>query len=581
MLRLLRSEKERGSSKYFKNLLDKLNREIMKENVLVMCLVLLLAINVSVAFAQMHGATVNATMEMEILGEETNVTVPGVPREETRRGAEMEVEITPRVQIYISTCEAALQERNVPTDVAEKACKFAVGVQKQVQTLGERLAKCIAETYLANPNATYGELKQQCIQKIIEVLPVPKCPIVPLPHCLEGYPRPLMDDKGCVVSYICERIPALDLRMCVEKEIAAGTEIAEAMKRCAEEIRRMVRERVRETAAPLPPADMLEVYLRCIDLPEDAREEALELADEISRLTVEHREAVSSIASTCATQLRNLTSEDELARIGEECSQRIREVNREFKEKMKELEERIVEIYETYKSMLNVTCVNEILSARNVTIEMKEKVEEVLSNQSLEIEEKQMLIRAKLSEVLENLRERARKLPDFGNLTLREGIRELMTERRELKNEILGILKSDKPMLREVMKDSVVKGEIVNTLVENPEDRELLVEAIRDREAKIELIKHARTRLELKRQLLAQETVREILPTVLRQKLEKINVTDLDVEEIGNRTVVRAEVIETGRLFFIIPVKVPKVVKFIEEEIIAEQRPWWAFLVVS
>lgn len=318
-----------------------------------------------------------------------------------------------------------------------------------------------------------------------------------------------------------------------------------------------------------------------MDLPEDAREEAFELADELSELISEHSKVVRNVTATCTAQLRNLTSESELIEVKEECSERLKEVNDEFRKEMKDLKEKIAEIYEAYKSTLNVTCVNEILNARNVTAELREEIEQVLSNQSLGMKEKRTLIEKKLTKVFETLKERVQKLPKFGNLTLREGVRELMREKGELKNEILRILKTDKATLREVIKDPVVRSEIVNTLLEDPEDRELLKEAIRNRKARIDLIKHARTKLKLKQQLLAREIVKEILPTRLKQKFERINVTDLDVEEVGNRTAVRAQVIETGRLFFIIPVKVPKVVKFVGEEIIAEQRPWWAFLVVG
>ena len=65
-------------------------------------------------------------------------------------------------------------------------------------------------------------------------------------------------------------------------------------------------------------------------------------------------------------------------------------------------------------------------------------------------------------------------------------------------------------------------------------------------------------------------------------KIINVNITELQVEEEGNKTVLVGHAVEKRKLFGFIPVRMRTTVKIdpITDSIIEHKKPWWAFLAV-
>ena len=433
-------------------------------------------------------------------------------------------------------CIEKLGNLRLPSDEAKRVCEFIVGVK--TRALGERqkLMRCIAEKHLLNPGATYGELKTACLKEILKPAEE-RCPIVEPQTCPKNTVlQPVIDSRGCVVRYECKKVGEL-------KRIAEG-----------------LRDR------------LLIMHLQCMDLPQDAREEVESLVEELKELIAEHKEKVEEKSEECSSRVTSVENETEIGSVKEECAMELKEINREFAERMKEVRGRALEIYEQYRSTLNASCIREMLSARSVIEEYEEKKQEILNNTNLSVEEKQRLLK-------DLVRSKTRELRKRGAMrkVMFEGIRAFM---EEAKPAVISALKYE-GLVREVMQDPEIREEIIAHIVSNPQDAELVKEAIHERKAKIRLIRESRKHPLLREQLMKKEILREILPRRLRERMDRINVSDIDVEEIGNQTAIRAEVKERAKLLFFIPVAVPKTVKFVGDEIIEERKPWWSFLVTG
>ena len=425
----------------------------------------------------------------------------------------------------LDKCVERLTERGFESEVARRACKFMVGVKKVVEDERDKVARCVARLSLAFPQARAGELLKRCM---VEAL---------------------------------------------ERE-ARAIRLA----------RRAVR-RVRALPLALPAIERrLEILATCANLPEEELEKLKELWERYQELRSEHREEVRSVATTCAEEARkgNLT-EEEIMSLRESCGLRLKEINEKYRKEFQEIRNEVIEILgnRSWEEIVDKACVNELLEAKRVINETEEELESAVGQANMTAEEKKEEMRTAIKSLVEKLARKARAARKAkAQAILASGIREFI-RREDVKSFVIETLKRNKELIREVLKDKEIKREIVNTLLENPRDVELLKEAIRDREARISLIRKAKERLELKRQILKREVLREFLPARLRMKIDRINVTDIETEQVGNKTAIKARLFERGRLLFFIPVRVPKVVKFIGEEIIAEQKPWWAFLVVG
>jgi hypothetical protein len=496
-------------------------------------------------------------------------------------------EETSIVNTRLTTCIEKLENLQLPSEAeAKTVCEFIVGIKKQVLNDYHKLMKCIAEGHLINPNATYKQLRRRCFENILQ--PVEhECPTVPAPVCpANTVLEPVLDSKGCVIKYRCKEYEEGTFQgkliKCISEKTATGMSRVEAKKKCykelkeeAKKLRKTIRERIKTMSKPSDKA--LITHLQCMDLPDDVKEEAMELVKELKELIVEHKEKIREKSEECSGKIESVENETEIGKVKKECALQLSEINKEFAEKMKETREKALEIYETYKSTLNTTCIRELMNTQNIVEEYESEKQKILNNTNLSLEEKQKLLR----EIVINKTRELKKHGKGVREAVIEGIRSFM-EKEEVKDAIISALKQDKTLIREVLTDPEIRQEIINQIVSNPRDVELIKEAIRNREAKIKLIKESKKRTELKRQLIRnKDIIKEILPLKLRERIDRINVTDLDTETVGNQTAIKAQIRERARLFFIIPVTVPKTVKFIEDQIIEERRPWWAFLVTG
>ena len=488
----------------------------------------------------------NLAKEIE-KGFNASIVAPNVTSQSNETGKQIPSPPIPKKIVTHETrvvrCIEKLRNLRLPSESeARRVCEFIVGVKTRALNEHQRLMRCIAEKHLLNPNATYREIKAVCLKEILKPVEE-RCPAVEPEMCPKNtVVQPVVDSRGCVVKYECKKIGEL--------------------KRRAKRITKMLSDR------------LLIMHLQCMDLPDDVRGEVENLVQELKELVAEHKEKVEEKSEECSSRVTSVENETEIGSIKEECAMELREINREFAEKMKEVRERALEIYEQYRSTLNASCIREMLSARSVIEEYEEKKQEILNNTNLSVEEKQRLLK-------DLVRNKTRELRKRGMMrkVMIEGVRAFM-EKEEAKPVVISALKRE-GLIREIIQDPEIREEIIAHIVSNPQDAELIKEAIHERKAKIRLIRESRKRLGLKKQLMKKEILREILPQKLRERMDRINVSDIDVEEIGNQTAIRAEVKERAKLLFFIPVAVPKTVKFVGDEIIEERKPWWSFLVTG
>ena len=523
--------------------------------------------NVSVNVTQ----EVEVEHEVEVKGNETEVSV------EVEHEVEVETEVEPAKPSVIEKCvellkSSPLNDGNFTEEQLELICEFLRGVRKKVRREQERIMRCVAEAHLANPNVPFGILKRRCIEKAWKEK---VCPEVEVPECEEGYPEPKVDERGCVVEYECVKREKntfeFKLMKCVREAVKRGLKKREAVRRCFTQLGSIpAREVGKRIVARKIPLSVIVKHLKCAQLPPEIKKDVEALLKEALQIKAKILRRSREIMEAC---IGNVT-EEELASKREECKRLVKEATEDLRRREEEILLELHKFYDLYKRFVDGRCVSELVSARKIVERYREKRMEIISDPNLTIEEKEKLLEELARNMTEELKNRMGK--EEGKEYVKEAVKGLFEE-EDAKKLVLRMLKKKRELIREILKDPEIREEIVWEIAENPRDIELLKEALENAEAKARIVNETLRNGELKKKIYENvEILRKVLPKRLHARLSRIRIKRMLAE---NETVVRAEIEEDGRLFLIIPVKVPKIVRFSGDQLLEERGPWWAFLV--
>lgn len=451
-------------------------------------------------------------------------------------------------------CIKNLLLRGAAEDEAKKVCEHA----SSMKFTKEEIYKCIAKLILINNDASYQELKKRCLQLALKPKTVKK--ILRIPKCRKDEKLEPITENGTIIAYKCLPINK-EIIQCVKQHVKNMT-YKNAIRKCRNLffIKKVV---------PKLPEEELILRLKCLYVIPEAKK----LVEEIQELKAEFKEKINEATTECVEKLKNINKEEKIRELKNECAEELKEINQEFKNKMKKIKESASKIYEEYEPLINETCVTRILHAREIVMHYKQEKDKILKNKNLTAKERYSLLKEMILNKTRELKARGRF-----KAAIIEGMREMLTD-DEIRSIVVNTIKKDRDLIKDILKDPEIKQEIIDEITKNPEDIELLKQALEDKEAKIKLISKARKLKKLKHQLLRKDVVALILPIQARIKLENLNITNIDIEQMKNETIIKTEGIKKGRLFFLIPVKIPIIMKFKDEKIIEEHKPWWAFLV--
>lgn len=386
---------------------------------------------------------------------------------------------------------------------------------------------------------------------------------------------PVVDEHGCVKKYECRVVNETENKMeeCIIRHTTKGVEKAEAVKRCYEELKDIledIREAVREKVRSKPISDELLVRsLKCMELPAELTNETSTAVREFMKMRGMLNYELKSVFRNCSQRIANLTDESEIERVKQECDKLTEKIEEVYEERLEDLRDKLKEMYEMYTPAMKYTCINEFVRADTAVKAYEEEKKRVLMSENLTQEEKREILKELVRNKTSELRARGISIAAFVKTMLgKDETRKVATD----------VLKKERQLFERILEDPEGKLELVSAVEDEPEDVELLQEVVKDGEAKIMILKRAKVLPKLKMSLMKREVAKEILPLALRKRIEKINVTDLETEQIGNQTIVRAKIIESRRILFLIPVNIPKEVRFIEDNILEEKAPWWTFL---
>jgi len=434
---------------------------------------------------------------------------------------------------------------NISQRAARVMCGYLAGPRVSQIPQISPFIRCLVEAY--KENMTFNEALQKCKEEERQVCPQPKV----IPECKNGTLVPIVR-MGCVVGYRCLSLRD-KLRACVSNMTRQGINRTDAMRVCIQKYEEEIINKITNMSE-----QQLAMYTHCLYVSENAKEEIFSILRQLREIRVEKIEKIREAIENCSrySQQGNNT-----------CKQEINNITKYYNEQMRNLTRELVNLTRNITISVNTSCLRERLH-------MFENITGIHINRTIfpanltKIQKREMLHRIIGRKIVEEVKKNPRL------------IREIMRN-PTMRRVVLSEIQRNMTLLREMVVNKELRNTILQEVVSNKTvSRKFLGMVLRERHIRKYIIRDLIRNREIKKELLQNKTLlSEILPPKLKEKLPKLKFVDINVTQQGNNTIFVAKVEKTGRLLGIIPVTITEDVEFNDTTVIAEKKPWWAFLV--